>query len=88
MKTEIVNAITRTAAGFAVLLALFVIFEPGRASAENGNEFTISESVTAEVSFATPATNIVLSTIGGLTGGDATGTTQVVVTTTTIWDTR
>lgn len=44
------------------------------------DQFTISQNVTAEVSFATPASDITMSpAIGGLTGGTANGGTQVVV---------
>jgi hypothetical protein len=65
----------------AVMFFGYVLVEPaigfGAAS-----QFTISQSVTAELSFSTPASSIVLSpSIGGLTGGAATGSTQVIVST-------
>lgn len=65
-------------------LTVFMFAEPGvgYSATTATSQFTISQSVTAEVAFKTPATNVSLApAIGGLTGGDATGTTQVVVVT-------
>ncbi len=45
-----------------------------------GDQFTITQSVTAEISFITTAANVSMSgAIAGLTGGTATGNTQVAV---------
>ena len=62
---------------FATFL-MFVALEPNiiRAAAD---QFTISGSVTAEISFQTTASDINLAAIPGITGGSSTGGTQVVV---------
>jgi len=79
--------ITSVRQGFALCLALiglFVVFEPtiGVGATTATSQFTISQTVNAEVSFSTLASNVTLApSLGGLTGGDATGTTQVVVVT-------
>ncbi|MES2314375.1 MAG: hypothetical protein V4524_00345 [Patescibacteria group bacterium] len=62
---------------------LFVAIEPAISlGAVTTSQFKVSQVVTTEVSFATPASNIVLSpSLGGITGGTSNGQTQVVVTT-------
>ncbi len=68
-----------------VAAAFFVLLEPtiGFGDTSALSQFTISETIGTEVSFQTAPTNVTLSpSLGGLTGGDATGTTQVVVTST------
>ena len=61
----------------------FSTIEPGVLNAQAAtttSQFTTKQTITSEISFLTPASNIVLSpSIGGITGGAATGTTQVVV---------
>ncbi|MDD5165657.1 MAG: hypothetical protein PHG25_03970 [Candidatus Pacebacteria bacterium] len=68
---------------FFVLTIVFTAFEPTiTRGAVTTSQFTISQIVTTEISFATPATNIIMSpSLGGITGGTANGQTQVVVTT-------
>ena len=57
---------------------MFVALEPNILLADE-DQFTISVSVTSEISFSTPASNITLTSIPGITGGTSTGGTQVVV---------
>jgi hypothetical protein len=80
------NIITSICYGFGSLIiamALFAAVEPAigfGATATSTSQFTISQTVGPEISFATPATNVTMApALGGVTGGDATGTTQVVV---------
>ena len=81
----IISSVGSAVIALMAISAVFVIAEPAvsfGAGSTQFDQFTISQGVTAEVSFKTPATNVVMApTIGGMTGGDATGTTQVVITT-------
>lgn len=43
------------------------------------DQFTVSVSVTSEIAFSVPATDITLASIPGITGGTSNGGTQVVV---------
>lgn len=63
---------------------MFIAVEPtiGFAVVTTSSQFTVSQPVGVELSFATPASNVIMSpSIGGLTGGIGNGQTQVVVTT-------
>lgn len=65
----------------AVLMISFIAMEPtvGRAATD---EFTVSQVITGEISFSTPASDVTLAPeIAGLTGGIGNGSTDVVVTT-------
>lgn len=65
----------------SLLLAAFFSFEPVVAGAVT-DSFTVRQQVTTEISFITPAADIVMApTIAGLTGGTANGTTTVAVNT-------
>ena len=58
------------------------MFEPAvsYAVANATSQFTVKQIVNVEISFLTPGSNIVLApSLGGISGGDATGTVQVVV---------
>jgi len=58
------------------------MFEPAVSYAVQNatSQFTVKQIVNTEISFLTPGSNIVLApSLGGITGGDATGTVQVVV---------
>ncbi len=62
-----------------VVAVVFVAAEPTLSSAIE-NQFTISQTVTAEIAFATLASNVTMSpSLGGITGGTSNGTTTVVV---------
>lgn len=73
--------------GFSALLivaVLFLLAEPAisLSATTASSQFTISQVVTSEVAFRTPASNVTLSpSLGGITGGTSNGGTQVVVTT-------
>jgi len=63
------------------LIGSFLVVEPILGLAVE-DQFTITQSVTSEISFLTTATDITMSpTIAGLTGGTSNGGTQVVVNT-------
>lgn len=79
--TEMARITTIGMAIGAGLMLLYLAFEPviGRAITDT---FTISQSITGEVSFATPASDVTMTpAIASITGGTSTGATQVVVTT-------
>jgi len=63
------------------LLVFYVVYEPVLVRAAE-DQFTISQSVTAELSFSTPATDVTMSpAIAGITGGTSNGGTQIIVNT-------
>lgn len=67
---------------FAVVALLgHMVLEPLVSKAQSASsQFTTKQTIGAEISFLTAASNVVLSpAIGGITGGAATGSTQVVV---------
>ncbi len=77
MKKEIANIIINSSSIMLVIIFAFVVFEP---AISFGSTNTISQTVTTEIAFQTPATNIVLSpSIDVSVGGQASGQTQVVV---------
>ncbi len=77
MKKEIANIIINSSSIMMVVIFAFVLLEP---SIGFGSTNTVSQTVTTELAFVTPATNIVLSpSIDVSVGGQASGGTQVVV---------
>ena len=73
-------------AGALLMIAasLFLLAEPAisNGATTSSSQFTISQVVTSEVSFSTPASNVTLGpSLGGLTGGTSNGGTQVIVVT-------
>jgi hypothetical protein len=65
--------------GVVVIVASFTFIEPAVVDAVD-SQFRISQSVTSEISFLTPATDITMSpALAGVTGGTSNGSTQVVV---------
>lgn len=78
-----IECIVATAAFALIAMFGFSTVEPIITSAQAAtttSQFTTKQTITSEISFLTAASNIVLSpSIGGITGGAATGTTQVVV---------
>ncbi len=83
MSKLFINIISRASLSFLVLTLAFTAVEPAVSfGASVQSQFTISQQVSAEVAFATLASNVSMSpTLGGITGGTANGQTQVVVTT-------
>ena len=84
MSNHLIPSIRQGLSLFLIGAIVFVLVEPavslGATSATN--QFTISQTITKEVSISSPATNVTLSpSLGGLTGGVANGSTQVIVVT-------
>jgi hypothetical protein len=60
----------------------FFVFEPSIGHSQITDEFTVSQTITNEISFNVTATDVTMTgAIAGLTGGYATGTTVVSVNT-------
>lgn len=71
-------------AAMLIVAAIFLLAEPAisLSATTATSQFTISQVVTSEVSFSTPASSITLSpSLGGITGGTSLGSTQVIVNT-------
>jgi len=94
MKNKMIRTIFTTLCAGAIatvaVVVLFVGIEPAvslAGTATSTSQFTISQTVSSEIAFATPASNVIMTTaggqtsIGGLTGGTTNGVTQVAVTT-------
>lgn len=59
---------------------MFAVLEPSLSLGQVNSTFTVTQQITDEISFTVPATNVTMvSPIQGITGGNATGTTQTVV---------
>jgi len=81
MQNLLSNSIRNAGAALLVLMLAFAVFEPALSLAVE-SQFTISQTVTAEVAFAVPPSNVTLSpSISGISGGTSNGGTQLVVTT-------
>ena len=66
----------------ALLITSFFVLEPTIGRTQINSDFTVSQSITAEISFLVTAANVnMVGSIAGLTGGYATGTTMTVVNT-------
>jgi len=66
----------------AALSIAFISFEAAISRAVDTSQFTVTQSIIAEVSFTTDANDVSMSpSIAGVTGGQATGSSQFVVTT-------
>ncbi len=62
-----------------IVLLMFFVSEPVITRAIE-DQFTISQSITSEISFATNAADVTMSpALGGVTGGTSNGTTTVIV---------
>lgn len=80
MITNIKDSIRQGCAALLVIAALFLLAEPAISLSATTSQFTISQVVSSEVSFSTPASNVTLSpSLGGLTGGTSNGGTQFIV---------
>src|ERR1035437_3567480 len=70
------------AIGTLIFAVAFITIEPAisYATVSATSQFTISQTVSQEIAFATPASNIIMSpSLGGVTGGTSNGATSVVV---------
>ncbi len=79
IKKEGIDILMLAISGMLVFTLLFTFFEPsvGRAATST---FTITQSVTSEISFVVNATNTTMvGALGGITGGTATGTAFAAV---------
>jgi len=77
MKFILKNNLFTTIKVILTVLAAFFVFEPAVLGA---NSITVSQTVDAEIAFATAASNITMSpSLNASTGGTASGGTQVVV---------
>jgi hypothetical protein len=82
MITKIYSVIRQASIALLVLGIVFTAVEPAISLGATTSQFTVTQAVTTEVSFATLASNVSLSpALGGITGGTANGSTQVVVNT-------
>lgn len=79
MKKEITNIIVDSCSIIIIMMVIFVLIEP---NISVGSTNTVSQTVTSEIAFQTPANDVVLSpSIDVSIGGQASGETQVVVVT-------
>lgn len=66
--------------GLAALAFAYLMAEPSISRSQASDQFTISQSVTSEISFVATAADVTMNTsIPGITGGTANGSTQVRV---------
>lgn len=73
------NAVTISAAIVLTIVMLFSLLEPTLGFAIT-DDFIVRQQVTDEISFLVPAADVTMvGPIAGITGGNATGTTMVVV---------
>ncbi len=78
---HLIKILRTSLVAFSLGAALFPAIEPVVGIAME-DQFTVSQTITDEISFTTPATNVTMSpSLSGLTGGTSNGGTQVVVTT-------
>ena len=74
-------SVTAALIGLVLLMSSFLLMEPVVSQAAV-DEFTVSQTITGEISFNASTTDVTMApAIAGLTGGTSNGTTQVVVTT-------
>ncbi|MDQ2933009.1 MAG: hypothetical protein M3Q80_01355 [bacterium] len=79
MNAYFTKTLKQSVVALCIFTLAFLVCEPAISSAVE-DQFTITQSVTSEISFQTPATDIVLSpSLAGITGGTSNGGTQVVV---------
>lgn len=76
---EFIKTLKTSTTALLMLALMFLVVEPTISNAIE-DQFTVTQSVTAEISFLTPSTDITMSpTIAGLTGGTSNGSTYVRV---------
>jgi hypothetical protein len=81
MTHKLLNLACQSAVGMLILTVAFMAIEPTVSFAVvTSSQFTVSQTVTSEVSFATLASNVSMTpNLGGLTGGTSNGATSVNV---------
>jgi hypothetical protein len=81
MIKNLITLIRHGVIGTLILAVVFITIEPAVSlGATATSQFTISQTVTAEIAFATTASNVIMSpTLGGITGGTSNGATSVAV---------
>ena len=76
---ELTQTLKTSTISLLMLALMFLVVEPAIGNAIE-DQFTITQSVTAEISFLTPSSDITMSpSLAGLTGGTANGSTYVRV---------
>lgn len=76
---ELTQTLKTSTISLLMLALMFLVVEPAIGNAIE-DQFTITQSVTAEISFLAPASDITMSpSLAGLTGGTANGSTYVRV---------
>ena len=79
IKNHTGNALMFTIAVMTIFTLSFMVLEPTVSRAQT-NTFTVKQTITAEISFlATSSAVTMVGNLAGITGGNATATTQVVV---------
>jgi hypothetical protein len=81
MIRNLITLIRQGAIGTLILAIAFITIEPAVSlGATATSQFTISQTVSTEISFATTASDVIMSpTLGGITGGTSNGATSVAV---------
>lgn len=81
MINKFINLLSQSAIATLIIAVAFVSLEPAISYAISAqSQFTISQTVNTELSFATTASNVTMNgALGGIAGGTATGLTQVAV---------
>lgn len=80
LRNNILQAAVIALSGVLIFAVGYMVVEPTVSRAIVGTPFTIRTQITPEISFLVQAANVIATgTIAGVTGGNATGTTQAVV---------
>jgi hypothetical protein len=76
---EFITTLKTSTISLLMLALMFLVVEPAIGNAIE-DQFTVTQSVTAEISFLTPAADITMSpSLAGITGGTSNGSTYVRV---------
>lgn len=77
---NVLQAMLAAFVSLAILCSAYFVIEPQVSRAVDSGPFSIRQNIGAEISFLVNAANVTMNgTLNGITGGNATGTTQVVV---------
>lgn len=76
---EFIKTLKTSTTALLMLALMFLVVEPTISNAIE-DQFTVTQSVTAEISFLTPSSNVTMSpALAGITGGTSNGSTYVRV---------